>query len=331
MTLKKKNMLIGAMIGLLSAGMLSGCTMDTSRRAGQGYLGAAAAEEEEAEDPEKTGKEETEEIAEDDKTGLPENGDEEENDSGDTDQDGDDSDGDSDEDSDDGDSDSVPQTGIGRHIVIDPGHQEKANEGEEFIGPGAAKKKQKATVGSKGVVTETDEYELNLEIAFLLQEELEERGFEVILTRDTNDVDISNAERAQIANDIDPTAFIRIHADASSDPETSGIMTICQSEENPYNGYMFNESNRLSTCILDSTVEETGAKNLDVWWTDTMTGINWSTVPTCQIQVGYLSNAEDDTNLQDESYRRKIASGIAKGIDDYVTGNSGDTDDSDDA
>ena len=304
--MKKKNLCIGILAAMLTASMLAGCSLDTSRQAEKGYLSKAEEEEEEESTArkKKTEEEIQEEIAEDELEAAQAQENEE--------QDGEDSDEQIEEEEKD------RHLGLGRHIVIDPGHQEEANEEYEFIGPGSSETKMKCSLGSKGVATEVDEYELNLEVAYWLQEELEDRGYEVVLTRESNDVDMSNAERAQFANDIDPTAFIRIHADASSDPDTNGVMTICQTAENPFNGYLYDACYQLSLCIQEDTVAATEATDLGVWQTDTLTGINYSTVPVCQVQVGYLSNEEEDLKLSKTGYQKKLAQGIADGIDDYV-------------
>ena len=138
------------------------------------------------------------------------------------------------------------------------------------------------------------------------------------MTRETNDVDISNSERAAIANSANADAFVRIHANGSDNPEVSGAMTICQTPSNPYNGYLYDESYTLAESILNSLTEETGAYCERIWETDTMSGINWATVPTTIVEVGYMSNREEDLKLASDEYQDKVALGIMKGIEKYL-------------
>ena len=111
-------------------------------------------------------------------------------------------------------------------IVIDPGHQTRGDSTKEPIGPGATETKAKVTTGATGVSTKQKESELALKVALLLEKALKEEGYNVIMTRTTNNVNISNKERAMIANNADADAFLRIHADSYSDSNVNRNINI---------------------------------------------------------------------------------------------------------
>lgn len=195
-------------------------------------------------------------------------------------------------------------------------------ENQEPIGPDSTQTKDKITAGTSGVYTGYDEYKLNLEVATRLQAILESRGYRVIMIRETHDVTISNKERAEMANAAEADVFIRIHANGDSDETKKGALTICQTKNSPYNSDIYSECRLLSECVLDEYCKETNIeKHRDeidpIWETNTLTGINWSVVPVTVIEMGFMSNKEEDIIMAREDFWRSAAEGIANGIDLY--------------
>ncbi len=204
-----------------------------------------------------------------------------------------------------------------RIICIDAGHQRKSDNEKEPDGPGSTVLKARVSSGTAGKTSGLPEYELNLEVSLKLKKELLSRGYKVVMVRETNNVNISNSERAEIANAFRSDAFLRIHADSSDNTTIKGAMTVCQKKTNPYNGSLYPLSKSLSECVLTGLCNATGALNRGVWETDTMSGINWCNVPVTIVEMGFMSNPEEDVLMASEDYQNKLSEGIANGLDSF--------------
>ena len=209
-----------------------------------------------------------------------------------------------------------------RIIAIDAGHQGKGNSKKEPIGPGSRVTKAKVTSGTQGVATGVPEYKLTLVIALKVKEELLNRGYDVFMIRETHDVNLSNKERAEMANESGADLFIRIHADGSENSSVSGTSTLYPSKDNPYVPQLSKDSYTLSKSIVDAMCKRTKAKNRGAIARDDMSGINWCTIPVSIIEMGYMSNKKEDKLMQTEKYQDKLAQGICDGIDNYYANSS---------
>ncbi|MCD8367428.1 MAG: N-acetylmuramoyl-L-alanine amidase [Clostridiales bacterium] len=210
------------------------------------------------------------------------------------------------------------ETAATGHIVaIDPGHQAKGNSDLEPIGPGATEKKAKVSTGTSGVSTGVAESSLTLTVSLQLRDALEAEGYQVVMTRESQDVNISNAERAQIATDAGAEIFIRIHANGSENSSASGILALSPSSANPYVASLYEDSYRLSKLLVNELCAATGAKNLGVQTSDTMSGINWSTMPVSIVELGFMTNATEDQLLNSADYQAKLVEGMVNAVNAY--------------
>lgn len=203
-------------------------------------------------------------------------------------------------------------------IVIDAGHQAYGNSEQEPIGPGASETKAKVTTGATGISTGKLESQINLEVALKLQKKLQEANYQVIMIRTIQNINLSNSERAKIANDNNADAFIRLHCNSADTSSVSGTLTIAPSLNNPYCNSIASLSYDLSKKVVDKICNQTGSKNRGVMISDTMSGINWCKVPVTIVEMGFLSNPQEDMLLSDSVYQDKIIEGIVEGINEFI-------------
>lgn len=201
-------------------------------------------------------------------------------------------------------------------ICIDAGHQKKGNPQTEPISPGARIKKAKVSSGTTGISTKVPEYKLNLSVALKLQALLKSKGFRVVMTRETNDVNVSNIERAEIGNNVRADLSVRIHADGSTNKNKHGISVLYPASSITKN---INKVSKIAAAdILKEVVFETSAKSLGITPRTDLTGFNWTKVPSILIEAGFMTNTNEDKMLEREDYQNKIVNGIEKGIEDFL-------------
>ena len=205
----------------------------------------------------------------------------------------------------------LPLEGV--RIGIDPGHQIKGNNEKEPVSPGSSETKSKVSSGTQGVSTRVPEYQVNLDVSLQLRDALTELGAEVFMTREVNEIDISNVERATMMNEIGVDLVLRLHCNGSTDQSVSGISLYVKPDgEGAEESYLASEA--LMTAMLDAT----GAKNKGIHKRDTYSGLNWSTVPSILVEMGFMSNPEEDELLNDPDYQQLLVNGMVRGIADYM-------------
>lgn len=210
----------------------------------------------------------------------------------------------------------LPLSGL--KIGLDPGHQAKGSSVQEAAAPGSSTTKARVTSGTDGKNTGTPEYQVNLAVALKLRDLLEQSGAEVVMTHETADVDISNQERAKRLNDAGVDLALRLHCDGVDDSSVRGAMMLVPA--GTYTKAFAEQSKAAGEVIFNAYLSETGAKNRGVIPRDDQTGFNWSKVPVCNIEMGCLSNGDEEALLVSDDYQQKCAQGLLNGIIEHFGG-----------
>ena len=137
------------------------------------------------------------------------------------------------------------------------------------------------------------------------------------MTRTTAAVDISNAQRAQVANDSGADLFLRVHADSNTNADVSGISTLYPAG-NDWVAPIREESLRAAGIVHGQMIASTGANDRGINARADLSGFNWATVPSVLVETGFLSNPAEDKLLASEAYQDKLADGITRGVLEYL-------------
>ena len=204
-------------------------------------------------------------------------------------------------------------------VVIDPGHDLRANSATEPIGPGSSTRKIKDGGGTHGVVSGLREAELNLRVALRLRTLLEHAGVKVVMTRTrTAGTSIGNVARARIANRAGAALFLRIHADGSTDPTARGTHTLYPALRKGWTDDVYASSKRAARIVQDELRAALGFPDRGLQERSDFTGFNWADVPVILVEMGFMTNPTEDRRLATAAYQRRAAVGLCRGTLRYL-------------
>ena len=175
------------------------------------------------------------------------------------------------------------------------------------------------------------EKDLNMQVYRKLRKKLEELGYKVLTSRDSDiDVDFVT-ERSRMVNKTNSDIFISIHFNAtgSAYSRASGIQTYSYSDDPDYpskiNPYWHNhpdrmsESKRLAAAVHSSLLAETGAKDAGLL-ESSFAVLRETAKPAVLLELGYMDNFAENQQIRDSHYQDKLVAGIVKGIQKYYAG-----------
>jgi N-acetylmuramoyl-L-alanine amidase len=157
------------------------------------------------------------------------------------------------------------------------------------------------------------EKKITLITVLLAKKQLEAMGYQVILTR-SRDVYVSLPRRAAIANKIGGALFVSVHFNAAESKEANGVEIFFYDS---HEAWRTRASKRLANCILYNVINETDAYSRGVKGGNFHV-IRETQMPAVLIEGGFISNKEECALLKDREYLKRLASGIASGIDKYM-------------
>jgi N-acetylmuramoyl-L-alanine amidase len=204
-------------------------------------------------------------------------------------------------------------------VVIDPGHDLRANSETEPIGPGSSMRKIKDGGGTSGAVSGLREADLNLMVGLRLRSLLERSGMKVVMTRTrTAKTSMGNIARARIANRAGAALFLRIHADGSTDPTARGTHTLYPALRRGWTDDIYADSKRAAGVVQARLQAALGFPDRGLQERSDFTGFNWADVPVILVELGFMTNPTEDRLLATPAYQRRAALGLCRGTLRYV-------------
>jgi N-acetylmuramoyl-L-alanine amidase len=199
-------------------------------------------------------------------------------------------------------------------VVVDPGHDLRANADTEPIGPGSSALKIKDGGGTRGVVTGIREADLVLDVSLRLRRLLGRAGVRVVMTRTrTAGAGMGNVARARIANRAGASLFLRVHADGHPSAAVRGTHVLVPALRHGWTDDVYAQSRRAARLLLVELVGALGFPARGITERADFTGFNWSDVPVVLVEMGFMTNPAEDRLLASAAVRRRAARGLCRG------------------
>ncbi len=202
-------------------------------------------------------------------------------------------------------------------ICVDAGHQNVPGGHAEPLGPGLSG--MGSTIGgmAEGTVTNRRESIVMLECAYILRDELLRQGATVIMTRETEAIRISNLDRVGAANDGGAHIMFRLHGDLNSDPKLRGFSVIYPFHSSYAQEVADHETyGQYATLIRDALAEKAAegrGVHPRISTSDSYVGNNWAKMPCFLVELGFMSNVQDDVLLSIPEHQQQLAEALAEG------------------
>ncbi len=205
-------------------------------------------------------------------------------------------------------------------ICIDPGHGLTSKTGTESIYPGAKESANTYTQGQAG--EDINEQALNLKYAIAIRDALEERKFNVIMTRETDECDLSESERAKSGADAD--FIMSVHCDGTEYGSPNGISLFYPEKSYGKNKSLPEQSLEIGQSVFNAVTTNTGAVRRITAPANDIILFNYSEVPVFKIVFGSIENKTDEQNLLSEKYMERFVIGVVNGFERYVNSRQSD-------
>lgn len=185
-------------------------------------------------------------------------------------------------------------TPVLKKVAIDPGHGGDIDLGS--VRP------------SEGLY----EKNANLSIALYLKEELISRGYAVYMIRETDEA-VENRERPGLALESGADIYVSIHLNSLEEDSDA-----TRGAEAWYSDLHDNNSDVLAQCVIDELTKVIDTRNRGIKLSNGLIVLKYNELPSCLVECGFMSSETERAKLFDAEYQKKIAEGIANGIEKFL-------------